>query len=170
MSATPVLLRRSSVGRNGGSRAPDWAAHMWSLVHLLITVLGYSLLSGRARTSMECVVATSICLVPLDGGLCATDYDRAAHRREASIIKDHCVGILSSSWACTVISGDCGRNICFVWLLLITDNARRIMIHMANLGLLHRLSDLFRSIPALLRGALLMFPCFCGSTSVFSFG
>ena len=108
------LLRRSSVGRNGGNRAPDWAAHMWSLVHLLITVLGYSLLSGRARTSMECVVATSICLVPLDGGLCATDYDRAAHRREASIIKDHCVGILSSSWACTVISGDCGRNICFL--------------------------------------------------------
>ena len=69
---------------------------------------------GLARTFMECVVATSICLVPLDGGLCATDYDRAAHRREASIIKDHCVGILSSSWACTVISGDCGRNICFL--------------------------------------------------------
>ena len=81
---------------------------------MLITVLGYSLLSGLARTFMECVVATSICLVPLDGGLCATDYDRAAHRREASIIKDHCVGILSSSWACTVISGDCGRNICFL--------------------------------------------------------
>ena len=105
---------------------------------------------------MECVVATSICLVPLDGGLCATDYDRAAHRREASIIKDHCVGILSSSWACTVISGDCGRNICFCLAPL--DHGQRGMDYASygDLGLLHRLFVLFRSIPVLLRGALLL--------------